>query len=465
MAGGITVTHPDTIIYTGNVNRIVIVDGNGVQHDVRQVYWCPDGIEAKLVWPALSKTLVAGTQFVSFEFIPTEDITLDHIGIFTSDAYTGTTVNFAIYHESGLVVAKTNADTAQSTEEKYSLTGQRRIVAVNGILKRGLKYYIQYTDQNGNTIHPAYFQNSQSSETGETGKYKVFTHGQVQNKYVADLSSTHDYKGIITNYFSLFDFAQGDFFIWGGDSTLNSNYCYIRSSLGTTEGYVFKGAIGTSSSDYTNYTDADLQQILNWSTSSEFIWWRGDANLSKTITHGYVYVKTTDTSNIVNVALPAHVDWKSDSNNMCYLLNALKQNSSVIVIENKTYSITVGTICSMKTGYTIDESFDPANPLQEKPSSPTANHIYCVYEQWNNYNEAWLYTTDGTTDTWTRINGESYKDVMSCADFASLLTEVGSGSDFISSSYSTDYISEGLRSASVEQDTKKFYLEINGVEK
>ena len=418
-----------------------------------------------LIWEKLVKQLVAGTQFVSFEFIPTEDITLDHIGIFTSDAYTGTTINFAIYHESGLVVAKTNADSAQSTEEKYSLTGQRRIVTVNGILKRGLKYYIQYTDQNGNTIHPAYFQDSQSSETGETGKYKVFTHGQVQNKSVADLSNVNNYRGTITDYFSLFNFAQGDFFIWSGDNTLTSNYCYVRSSLGTTEGYVFKGAIGSSSSDYTNYTDEDLQQILNWPTSSEFIWWRGNASLSKSITHGYVYVKTVNTTDIAQVALPAFVDWKSDSNNMCYLLNALKQNTRVIVTESKTYGITVGTICSMKTGYTIDESFDPTNPLQERPSSPTANHIYCIYERWNNLNEAYLYTTDGTTDTWTKMDADHYATALDCADFTTLLTEVGSGADFISSSYSTDYISEGLRNASIESDTKKFYLEINGVEK
>ena len=95
-----------------------------------------------LIWEkgGTVRTLLAGTQFVSFEFIPTEDITLDHIGIFTSDAYTGTTINFAIYHESGLVVAKTNADTAQNTEEKYGLTGQRRIVAVNGDLRGTFKF-------------------------------------------------------------------------------------------------------------------------------------------------------------------------------------------------------------------------------------------------------------------------------------------------------------------------------------
>lgn len=54
MAGGITITHPDTIQYTGNINRIVITDSSGVQHEVKQVYWCPDGTEAKLVWPVAS---------------------------------------------------------------------------------------------------------------------------------------------------------------------------------------------------------------------------------------------------------------------------------------------------------------------------------------------------------------------------------------------------------------------------
>ena len=247
----------------------------------------------KLIWPNNQKKLLVGTQYVSFEFIPTEDITLDHVAIFTADTYSGTTVNFAIYHESGLVVAKTNADSAQSTEEKYGLTGQRRIVAVNGILKKGLKYYIQYTDQSGNTIHPAYFQNSQSSETGETGKYKVFTDSQAQNKSVADLSNVSSYIGVVSDIIDFVNAPTGALMIAGNsfdNYRYTQNYAYIRNSSyqGTCQN------IGTGAS----LTLSMLDTILKLNDGAIFHWngWNITDSSQRTILYGDEYHSRIETT-------------------------------------------------------------------------------------------------------------------------------------------------------------------------
>ena len=120
-AGGITVTHPDTIIYTGNINRIVIVDGAGVQHEVKQVYWSPDGINANLVWPTIQKTLVAGDTAVAIQYKPTVDISVTDIGIFTAESVTGRTAKIKVFHESGLCIAAVNGDVKTTGETLYNL--------------------------------------------------------------------------------------------------------------------------------------------------------------------------------------------------------------------------------------------------------------------------------------------------------------------------------------------------------
>ena len=64
------------------------------------------------------------------------------------------------------------------------------------------------------------------------------------------------------------------------------------------------------------------------------------------------------------------------------------------------------------------------------------------------------------------IETDIVSQVVEDISLADMTQELGNSSIFRTNEvYSTDYISEGLRNASVEQDTKKFYLEINGVEK
>ena len=508
------------------------------QEEIEKVFYLPPGgnpnTDLLLVWRRYweeVKQLVAGTQFVSFEFIPTEDITLDHVGIFTSDAYTGTTINFAIYHESGLVVAKTNADSAQSTEEKYSLSGQRRIVTVNGILKRGLKYYIQYTDQNGNTIHPAYFQNSQSSETGETGKYKVFTHSEAQNKSVADLSNVISYIGIVSDINDFANAQTGALMICAGFDNYNTNYAYIRNNQ-YHETYT---SIGNGNS----LTLAFLDDILKLNDNSMFYWNGGnyvDSNQRQGLwyhefhrrigttysTSNYKGILTTredllDTKYIVgdygswdNGWGGLHIYRKKKNVEVDTFINLTnekyngKENYKVADIIKSSYyangnktvmtqgelkGVNVnGNIFTLKTGYTYDFTVDNDGTLHgytasREPAQWIQNCIYYIEESGNFPGTGGKYAPAGL-NLWTGsefkdINVYSYTmavafdiqtDIISDAteeiSLSDMTQELGNSTIFRTSEvYSTNYISEGLRSASVEQDTKKFYLEINGVEK
>lgn len=483
-----------------------------------------------LVWEKLVKQLVAGTQFVSFEFIPTEDITLDHIGIFTSDAYTGTTINFAIYHESGLVVAKTDADSAQSTEEKYGLTGQRRIVAVNGVLKRGLKYYIQYTDQNGNTIHPAYFQNSQSSETGETGKYKVFTHNQVQTKSVADLSNVSSYIGIVSDINDFVNAQTGALMICNGIENYSPNYAYIRNN----SYHETCSSIGNGN----GLTLAYLDDILSLNDGSLFYWNGGNYVDTKQI-QGLWYHEyhrrigtTYSNSNYVGI-LPSKEDLIDPSysvgkygswDNGYGQLHILRKKADAVVdtfidLTNAKYTnkenyktadvimasydasgnksvMTQGEIkgqnvnsyvFTLKDGYSYDFSVDSDGTLHgytisNAPSQWVINRIYYCEEQGNYPGGGWA--PAGSLCQWdgnhlNMINYHSYgmptifdiktdivSEVVEDISLADMTQELGNSTIFRTNEvYSTNYISEGLRSAQIESDTKKFYLEINGVEK
>jgi hypothetical protein len=478
-----------------------------------------------------SKVLLAGTQFVSFEFIPSqEDITLDHIGIFTADTYSGTTVNFAIYHESGLVVAKTNADTDSSTEEKYGLTGQRRIVAVNGVLKRGLKYYIQYTDQNGNTIHPAYFQNSQSSETGETGKYKVFTHNQAQNKSVADLSNVSSYIGVVSDINDFVNAQAGALMICGGFDNYNTNYAYIRNNS--------YHETCTSVGDGNNLTLAYLDYILSLNDGSLFYWNGGNYVDTKQI-QGLWYHEyhrrigtTYSKSNYVGIlsskedlidpsySIGKYGSWdngygqlhvfrkKADVDVDAFIdLTAAKysgkENYKTADIIKASYDadgnksvMTQGEIkgqnvnahvFTLKAGYSYDFTVDSDGTLHgytpsNAPSQWVVNRIYYC-EETGNY-PGGGYAPAGSICLWdgtalNTINYYSYgmstifdietdivSQVVEDISLADMIQELGNASIFRTNEvYSTDYISEGLRSAQIESDTKKFYLEINGDEK
>ena len=444
---------------------------------INKVYAIPAGVtitsvadlQNYVVWE-LKNSLVASNQTVVFEYTPSSDVTLTSIGIFTDSLDTNTTCNVAIYHESGLVVYKHNSDTIDSTTTKYDLQGKRRhIDGISGVvLKGGLKYYIQYTQETDNvhtTIYPAYF-------NGSSGNYKVWYHGSVQNKQTVNMANFNNYWGLLDDSSRIFGMDAGDFFIWNGSPNVGMSVgnCYVRSNVGTGQGYVFRGVIGNPST-YDNVTSSDIEQIINWPAKTEFIWYRNNYTSGNiTIKREYVYAKSQDTSGIDDVELSEDtVDWKTKYNNMSTLLNEFKTHTEVLISKGYIYNnLMAGSICSLKSGYVIDSSFNPNTTDPTYPSNPIEGHIYCVYEQYNYYRLSVVYTANGWKKVGETTQGDdiSYNDFMNNIDFGSLLTEVGKNSDFAPETYDSNRIAATLRDNTTYpiQTGRKYYLEINGHE-
>ena len=134
--------------------------------------------------------IVAGSQNVAIEYVPTEDITVNSIEIFTSQTGSATSGRIKILHESGLFVGAIDGNGEDATMERYNLTGRPRTVSNVGVtLYAGKKYYIVFQDSNNSTYYPTYFQN-------ETGNYKVYANAsEATGINVGDLSALGNFLG------------------------------------------------------------------------------------------------------------------------------------------------------------------------------------------------------------------------------------------------------------------------------
>ena len=523
MAGGITVTHPNTTIYTGNVNRIVIVDGNGVQHNVQQVYWCPDGVEAKLVWPAISRTLTAGDQLVAIEYKPTNDITVNSIEIYTtSNQGDNNNARVKILHESGLYIAAFNSDNGPDAAEIYQLSGYKRYVNNQSVLLKANKtYYIVYQHDDANpgenTFWPAYFQN-------ENGNYKVYSNNR-DNVTITDISSFGDYIGEISTVGRIVAASTNQFFIWSGyDLTdlIKMNRLYIRnSSYHNTYG----GEIGEQAAVTPEVKDA----VLSLDDNSLFIWtgWSDSNNhlvnnelhqrigttLARTKYKGikttiddllddlgvgdYAVFKGSDSqlSNNTIYKKTQHInidevlDFSQSSDSFANLFALIKASYNAagnkhIATKGTIYNRNLtGYVMTLKSGYSYDFN---TNDSGYAPSELTTSKVQtgCMYYMntggtpaagstylnpgillWNGSSfEAVAYTTyDGNY-----INYFDYitlSDALTVVSFGDAISHIGSADLLVekTSYYGDGVISSTLRSATLGT-TRKYYLKINGNE-
>lgn len=186
MAGGITVTHPNTIAYTGNVNRIVITDGSGVQHEVKQVYWCPDGINANLIWPVnTQKTLIMDSDgYVALKYKPSSTKQVSTVGIHTTSNNVSNRSVY-IFNDNGLLIAKGNQETLTSNT-KYNLEGWTRTTTLDNAitLTEDHIYWIVYNFGDCQSKADSYFQNSQ-------GHYKRLNFNNSNARIAPDVSTLY----------------------------------------------------------------------------------------------------------------------------------------------------------------------------------------------------------------------------------------------------------------------------------
>ena len=476
-----------------------------------------------LVWQRYweeAKHLVAGTLTVCIEIDLTDanaDVPLSSFAIFTADSESSTTVNAGVLHESGIVVYLANVDNIDyNTSEKYGLTGERRIVQSinNVVLKKGLKYYIQYTNSN-NTFKPAYFAEG-------SGHYLNWSHGSLQQKSVANLNSAAKYLGVVSNVATWLAADENDFMIANGINGLNTSDAYIRNnvcngaaligksgeslppvekdkllSLDTGDGFMYIGTnVSESGVDIfvntniyektntlvnTNYKG--MKSTLNAMLSlnvGEYCVYTGenDYGTSPQMIYNYVYRKKKNI--VVNVNYTCSHD--GTQLETAYIVDAScdpTTNKNVEVNGSWWYVYRKGAVYTLKSDYhAVDlnksgdtiNGYDPANV-----STLAANTIIYFYTGGScplvgNYVNAGVYFWNGsslaeigqsTLDTYFSVT--TLSDMIEVINLTGVATSLGSVSVLTKTHYDSSYISNNLRGETVQTGTR-YYIELNGSE-
>lgn len=518
-------THPSQTNLAARTRNIIWCDAAGNAHSIKAVYWSPsnNADDLKLIWlrDHTQKTLIAGTQTVCIEYDLTQanaDVSLSSLAIFTADSESSTTVNVGIFHESGIVVYKSNVDNIDhNTSEKYGLTGERRLVQSisNVVLKKGLKYYIQYTNTN-NTFKPAYFSEG-------SGNYLNWSHGTLQQKSVADLNSVTKYLGVVSNVATWLAADENDFMIAEiGQGGLSNTDAYIRNA--TTVSTI--GEIGTALSvtekdkllrlsngstfaylgndyveSYTKILDpyhiytknntldntkykgikTTAKGILDDLNQYDYCIYNGDT-IQSIVEKGHIYQKTG------NITIDDEIDLTSISGDVAKIMAILNKSANStpyrnIAIEKGSINNTdyTGYVFTLKSGYYRD--FGQNDAGYTCATVPTVDKtIYYITDTGSlpDGGYAWtagLWFYDSTTnDKWTCVaqdgNVFSLSNYIDMVTFSSAIQEMfiastitlnGDLTKLAKTHYNGDYISNNLRGETVQTGTK-FYLEINGRE-
>lgn len=487
------------------------------KYDVWERYWEE---------PPSQKKLLAGDQAVCIEFIvpngPNDnDIQLSNLAIYTADNESSNTVNFGIIHESGLVVYKAVEDSIDHTvSPKYELNGDlRKIQSINNVvLKKGLKYYIHYTNAN-NTFKPAYF-------SGLTGNYLNWTHSSLQDKSVANLNSASLYLGVVTDAAVWLAANENDFMISEiGQGGLNNTDAYIRNGtfnnasiigenqqtlpaaekdkllkLNAGDGFMYIG------NNYVeNYSNVlENQKIYSKNSTLDNTKYKGLKSTAKGILddleqYDYCIYNGTSTSTLTNnviykkmQSLVIDSDYTTkgtqsshdpeDDRNIIRLSYNADGNKHIAVNGYMYWGDRTGNVYQLKSGYSYDFNrqgntdvgFDATTMVS---ADMVQNRIYYVstagqcpaYGNWLN---AGLYCWTGSTfSSISDYNAfasyfivTSFADAVQVVQLNNAVNYFGVLSDLAKTHYDGAYISNTIRSQTVESD-KKFYLEINGEEK
>jgi len=248
---------------------------------VLQVYF-----GSKLIWEKIGKRLVAGNQYVAIEYIPSQNISITDIGIFTNENSTGRQPYIKIFHESGLCIAAVDGDSQTTNQELYELSGSNHDAVIQATtLKAGQKYYIVYSPGygGGSAFYPAYFQNT-------NGNYKVYENEtSTSQTTIVDMSSFGNNLGDCSDITEFIEASENDYMVWKGNLTgYTSDKLYTRSAAVIDGTYI--GKIGTGGLDATlmlRIGQLDENDIFTWGG-----WNSGGLEQNKTYQRNSSYPKT-----------------------------------------------------------------------------------------------------------------------------------------------------------------------------
>ena len=257
-----------------DVDDIAFLPAGGGANDllyIDKVYALPVGasvssvsdLEQYLVWEKISKLLVAGTQNVAIEYIPSQDISVTDIGIFTDENSTGRQPHIKIFHSTGLCVAAVDGDVQTTNQELYELTGSNHDAVIQSTtLKAGQTYYIVYSSGygSGNAFYPAYFQNT-------TGNYKVYENETTAAQTtVIDMSSFGNNLGDCSDIAEFIEASENDYMVWSGNASgYTSNLLYVRSAVVLDGTYIGPfGSDGLDATEVLSIGQLDDDDIFTW---------------------------------------------------------------------------------------------------------------------------------------------------------------------------------------------------------
>jgi len=423
---------------------------------VLQVYF-----GSKLIWEKVSKVLLAQNDDVAIEYVPSTNEEIEHISCFFNPTNDNAEIRFKIFHESGLIVAQVTADSIDSqVTELYGLQGQKRTVTLSPklTLRAGEKYYIQYTcSDSGTRIKPAYFQN-------KTGNYKSSCR-VTETKSVASINSLGDYLGYVTNIGDFIEASNSDFMAWNNntESSLTTGLVYIRNNTSCNSYY---GELGSG-----DYTGADSEAIYYMDLGDIFKWNgynnAGNGRLKQHQYHRRIYDATLKPpTTFVNL------DTYNDDNQKmaAAILGASEKN----VADNTAGARFSGNIWSyglyfndfiyvLNAGYSVH--YSSVDAYETDPETYQDKTFYYMVH-------------NGTPGLYVYLNGSlvqinqynptgqgdaSFANYITQVDALNAIEIVGDITQFIDSSYGSNYISNTFKNATLET-TKKFYLEIDGRE-
>lgn len=436
--------------------------------DTDKLNYLTDGTHT--VWEMTNDILVAGTTNVAIEFIPKADTVLSSVSIFaTGNNPSQTSVKVYVVHESGLCVSKGSGDTV-SQMSLYGLSGYKHTINLlnNSKLFAGEKYYIIYQSNSESDFYPAYFQD-------KNGNYKdsvtVESWGDpnISDYYQIETGNTATFAGVLMSSQGIFSLPANKWFAWGdGEGVGLSKYrMYRRTNVGSE--YQFVGVIGIPNHT-TTFGASQAQDLLDKPANGDFIWYcKTDGSPGIGLTYGDIYTKYTSSGTIYSNANTKAVDVDDGSGNreiaIANILYGLSQKSIVLTGGGDYYYHRLGGyIVTLKSSYT--NKVTSSTPLSSLPSNPQSNEIYYLSNSISSINTTGAYVYNGS---WTLLNFDNYTTYLSTTDIGSVLTRVGSNSDFLeeirinNNTVDVTQVLKGCFDTSVSTN-KKFYLEINGVE-
>ena len=431
--------------------------GENTLCQIDKVYFLPAGRtvssidDLELIWELVNKTLVAGSQSVAIQYIPTSNVSVTDIGIFTA-SNDNTDAKIKVFHESGLCVAAYDGDVRVRNSELYGLSGTKRDGSIpQTLLYAGQKYFILYYVWG---VYPAYYQNGESQSIGN----KIYENNTAASQTtIYDISENAQvlkpsmFRGVLNNSEGIFGFSENSWFVWMGSTQtgMTQGQVYRRTAVGG--GWTFSGIVGDPTGHHP-ITSTDLTAILAKPPHGDFIWYvDGVSGMNR----GEIWGKPT------NWVTPVLLDFSSISDEQektALVFYNLSSTSSVMVSSGLFwYTNYIGSTFKLKSGYS--SAVSSLTPLSSKPAQAVEKTMYYLSQSasgdWQN--AIFVYENGN----YTKIEQSNIWSYLDNNGLSVTLEKIGNNSDLLEAVSNTKGDETFLNA---NTDNRKYYLKINGNE-